>query len=246
MQLKRLEEALDTRLLERSGRGIALTAPGERLLLEARRLLAMNDEILSRHLSDDKAGQISLGVPHDIVYPGIPGVLRQFATEFPKMKVNLTSSFTRLLKEDFRRGQADLILTTEDGCDAGGETLTVSPLVFIGAPQGQAWRSRPLRLAFERRCGFRAGVQARLDAAGIPWEMAVESEESRSIDASLSADLAVTARLAGTVPPELEVVQHDGALPDLCAMQINLYVAEQGHGPVATRMAELIRAAYGT
>ena len=244
MQLKRLEEALDTRLLDRSGRGVALTAPGERLLLEARRLLTMNDEILSRHLSGDLTGEITLGVPHDIVYPGVPSVLRKFAAEFPKMKVRLVSSFTKQLKEEFARGKADVILTTEDFCEPGGETLAVERLIFVGAPGGQAWRARPLRLAFEHSCLFRAGVQERLDAAGIPWEMAIESDSDRSISATLSADLAVSARLQNSVSSEIVAIDHGGALPGLTEMKINLYVAEQGQGPVATRMAELIRNSY--
>jgi len=246
MQLKRLEEALDLQLLHRSGRGVTLTAGGEQLLSQARRLLELNDDILRRLTSTDFAGEITLGVPHDIVYPAIPDVLRRFAVEFPKMKVNLTSSYTRQLKEEFRRGAADVILTTEDVCDPGGETLAVQRLTWIGAPGGQAWKIRPLRLAFETSCIFRAGVQRRLDSAGIPWEMAVESEASRSIDASLSADLAVTARLEGSeTSGYLAPVEHGGALPELTEMHINLYVAEHGQGPAVGGMADLIRTAYG-
>ena len=244
MQLKRLEDALQTRLLDRSGRGVALTTAGEQLLPEARRMLALNDAILTRHTAPDHAGEITIGVPHDIVYPGMPEVLRRFAAEFPKMKVQLLSSFTRDHKAQFQRGEADIILTTETECDPGGETLAVRRLVYVGAPGGEAWQQRPLRLAFERSCFFRTGVQARLDAAGIPWEMAVESEASRSIDATLSADLAVSARLEGSVPAELAVVEHGGALPELTEMRVNLYVAEQGRGAVARRLAELIRGIY--
>ncbi|MEO1734302.1 MAG: LysR family transcriptional regulator, partial [Pseudomonadota bacterium] len=52
MQLKRLEELLDVELLDRSGRSIALTAEGEQLLGYARRMVALNDEIVSR-LTDE-------------------------------------------------------------------------------------------------------------------------------------------------------------------------------------------------
>ncbi len=48
MQLKRLEDALGVDLLDRSGRGVALTAPGEQLLGYARRMLHLNDEALAR------------------------------------------------------------------------------------------------------------------------------------------------------------------------------------------------------
>ena len=46
-QIKRLEEALDCRLFVRQGRGLVLAPAGERLLEQARRLVAMNDEVWS-------------------------------------------------------------------------------------------------------------------------------------------------------------------------------------------------------
>ncbi|SLN46917.1 LysR family transcriptional regulator [Roseisalinus antarcticus] len=246
MQLKRLEESLDTRLLERAGRGVGLTGAGEQLLSHARRLLEINDDIYRRLTSKDFEGEITLGVPHDVVYPTIPGVLRRFAIEFPKMKVHLLSSFTKGLKEQFRRGEADVILTTEDSREGGGETLALKRLAWVGAPDGQAWRARPLRLAFERNCIFRPGVQRRLDEAGIPWEMAVDSNASRSIDATVSADLAVSARLEGTEAAYLERIDHGRSLPELKEVQINLYVADQGHGPAAAGLADMIRSAFAS
>ncbi|NHX27946.1 LysR family transcriptional regulator, partial [Escherichia coli] len=63
MQIKRLEEALDLQLLDRSARQIALTASGEQLLGYARRMLALNDEIYARLTAQEYEGEIALGVP---------------------------------------------------------------------------------------------------------------------------------------------------------------------------------------
>ncbi|WP_428545142.1 LysR family transcriptional regulator [Profundibacter sp.] len=244
MQLKRLEESLDLKLLERSGRGVVLTGAGEQLLGYARRMLALNDEVFGRLTNQAYEGEVTLGVPHDIVYPAIPQVLQRFAAEYPRMNVRLVSSYTKGLRKMFERGECDLILTTEDTLEAGGETLLSLPLVWIGAPNGTAWKSRPLRLAFEHACTFRAGVQKNLDEAGIPWEMAVESDSTRTIEASVSADLAVHAVLDGMEPPYIEKIQHGGALPDLRTKQINLYVSELSKGLAIDDMAEFVRQAY--
>jgi DNA-binding transcriptional LysR family regulator len=72
MQLKRLEELLGLELLDRSGRTIALTASGEQVVAYARRMIALNDEMIARLTDQSHEGVISLGVPHDIVYPAIP------------------------------------------------------------------------------------------------------------------------------------------------------------------------------
>ncbi len=244
MQIKRLEDQLGIALLDRSGRKVALTAPGEQLLGYARKMLTLNDEVFGRLTQAAHEGEIVLGVPHDIIYPAIPQVLQQFSRDFPKMKVTLVSSFTKVLLAQFAHGDCDIILTTEDRPGPDGEELTETPLVWIGAPGGNAWKSRPLRLAYPQQCIFRQRVQQALDAHGIGWEMAVESEDTRAVEASVSADLAVYTSLAGSEPPYVERIAHGGALPELGQVKINLYVADPVHGPAVTALADLLRRAY--
>ena len=245
MQVKRLEEALSQRLLDRAGRGVALTPAGEQLLGYARRMVSLNDEAFSRLTHQEFEGEIGLGVPHDIVYPAIPQVLKRFAADWPRMRVRLVSRGTLHLRSMHAEGALDLYLSTEDGVEPGGRTLTRRPLVWIGAHGGTAWRARPLRLAFEEDCIFRLGVQAALDAAAIPWEMAVLSESTRTVEASVSADLAVHVALEGNEVPDVERIDHGGALPELTSQRINLYGADRLRGEPARALAGLVREAFG-
>ncbi len=244
MQIKRLEDMLDVVLLDRSARKVGLTPAGELLLGYARRMLTMNDEAFQRLTTDLHEGEIVLGVPHDIVYPAIPQVLQRFAREYPKMKVTLLSSFTAALKDKFERGECDVILTTEPDTMPGSETLVELPLLWFGAAGGVAWKSRPLKLAFEPSCGFRKTAMTALDAAGIPWVMAVDSDSTRTIEATVAADLAVNAILSGSEPPYVEPVPHGNSLPDLGRMKVNLYVGGAAGSPTAQALAELIRRSY--
>ena len=244
MQLKRLEEMLGVALFDRSARKLNLTGAGEQMLGYARRMLELNDEVLGRLTGPDYEGEIKLGVPHDIVYPAIPKVLQRFNADFPRVKVQLLSSYTARLQQMFDRGEVDVILTTEMEVDPGGETLQERPLIWVGAEGGQMWRQRPLRLAFEHACIFRQGVQRALDKVGIPWEMAVETESTRTVEASVSADLAVHACVEGTEPPYVEAINHGGALPALPEISINLYQSELGAGAPFEALVSLIRAAY--
>ncbi len=244
MQIKRLEDSLGLDVLDRSGRGVALTRPGEQLLSYARRMIALNDEAQARLSTHGHAGEVTLGVPQDLVYPAIPRILQRFAADWPKVKVTLVSAFTIQLKAQFARGEADVILTTEDEVDPGGETLSVRPLVWVGAPNGRAWQQRPLRLAHENGCIFRHFVQRRLDEAGIAWENAVDSDSSRTIEATVSADLAVMTMIGGTEPRRFERIAHGGALPDLRQVRINLYHSDLGEGPLVRALVEEIRRAY--
>ena len=242
MQLKRLEDSLGLSLMDRSGRTIGLTAAGEQLLGYGRRLLDLNDEIYSRLTAQDFEGELRLGVPHDIIYPSIPDVLKRFSADYPRMRVHLISAPTMQLKAMFARGECDVILTTEDAPGAGGEALVELPLQWVGAKGGAIWRTRPLRLALCASCAFRPGIIRRVEAAGLAWEMVVESGMDTAVEAAVSADLAILAAIKGGQPRDTEVIAHGGALPDLGSTRIILY--RQGNTPPTTALADLIRTIY--
>lgn len=244
MQLKRLEESLGQSLLDRSNRSVTPTAQGELLLSYARRLLSLNDEVWNRMTDQKFEGELVFGVPHDIVYPHIPQVLKSFSKRYPRVKVNLVSSFTRELKSMFAAGDCDVILTTETGRDEEAVKLTELDLVWYGAPNGTAWKERPLRVASEKQCIFRGISLKALDDAGISWEMGVDTESSMTVEASLSADIAVHARLKGTGAQYLEEIDHGGALPELPKFQVNMLVGPVSQNPMAAELAEMVRAAY--
>ena len=244
MQLKRLEEVLGITLLDRSNRKIGLTGPGEQLLGYARRMLELNDEIVSRLTDQIWEGEVILGVPHDIVYPVIPKVLKQFNTAYPRVKVRLISSHTLGLIEAFGRGEIDLILTTESKLGPGGETLMNVPLRWFGAPGGTAWKQRPLPIGFCRRCLFRPSVIKKLDQEGLDWDLVVDAESDRTIEATVSADLALTAILEGHAPPFMEMIPRGAGLPDLGSQKINIYGGCIPKNELVSKLAEMVHQGF--
>lgn len=250
MQIKRLEDSLGMQLFLRAARKLALSPEGEQLVSYGRRMLALNDEVLSRFATAACCGPIRLGVPHDVVYPAIPGILRRMAQAYPMVQVNLVSSFTVLMKEGFARGEFDVMLTTEETPDPGAEVLGARALVWVGAPEGSAWQRRPLRLGFKDTCLFRPRAQAALDAAGIGWDLATGGESEQAVEATVAADLAVTARMAGSIPDGTVVIAGDNQLPSLGEMKLALYRAPRPKGEAPDEAVELLltelRCAYGS
>ena len=245
MQIKRLEESLGLGLFNRAQRKLSLTAEGAQLAQYARRMLDLNDEALSRLTDSAFEGEIRIGVPHDIVYPQMPRILKAMALEFPRVRINLASCFTSKLKDGFARGDFDVILTTEVNPGAGGERLSTRRLVWVGAVDGIAWQQRPVRLAFVETCFFRPIAQNALSAAGIRWEVAISGESEQVADATIAADLSIAARMEGAVPAGMEIIEAGNALPDLGQLSICLYDAGSQKGPVVAALLAQLRCIYG-
>ena len=223
MQIKRLEDNLNLTLLDRQGRGVALTAAGEQLLAYARRIVDLNDEVYGKLTNTVWEGEIILGVPHDIIYPAIPNVMKAMQRDFPRVKVQLHSSYSSDLKERFARGEVDVILTTETRPDGAAEVLMKVPLRWYGAPGGQAWKSSPLPVAFCNHCSFRPVALGTLEKSGSDWELVLSSDSDRAIEVAVSADLAVTSVLEGHEPPQFEAIPASANLPDLGHQSVALY-----------------------
>ncbi len=245
MQIKRLEDSLGISLFLRAARKLALSPEGEQLLSYGRRMLALNDEALSQLAATCCQGEIRLGVPHDVVYPVIPGILRRMAQAYPRVRINLVSSFTVLMKQDFARGAFDVMLTTEEAPDAGAEVLSTRDLVWVGANDGNAWQRRPLRLGFKDTCIFRPRAQAVLDEAGIPWEMATGGESEQAVEATVAADLAVSVRMLGSIPDGMAPITGDNQLPPVGEMKLGLYRANRRSDEAVDMLVSELRCAYG-
>jgi DNA-binding transcriptional LysR family regulator len=86
-QLRKLEEQIGLPLVQKSGRGLALTTAGERLLSYAKRLLELNDEAVDTIRGSDLEGWVRLGLPQDFADTFLPAVLGRFSRAHPRVRV---------------------------------------------------------------------------------------------------------------------------------------------------------------
>jgi DNA-binding transcriptional LysR family regulator len=239
-QVKRLEETFGRQLFERDRRGLRLTPSGERLLVRARRLLALNDEVWALMTAPDFTGEVRLGVLHDIVGPYMPPVLKSFDQAWPGVRVSLLCSTTPKLLRALARREVDMTLTTE--CDGNGETLLPDRLVWVGARDGRAYKRDPLPVSIgDEDCAFRPVVIKALNDAGRDWRPVCEVSNMESLCATVEADLAVVPLLASTVPNLLEVLSFGAGLPPLPTFHINLHLPRIGPSDVALELSRHIR-----
>jgi len=241
-QIKRLEDLLQKELFSRDHRQLSLTAEGERLLLHARRLIALNDEIWGLMSAPGFEGTVRLGVPRDIVRPYLPPILRGFNDAWPKVKLELYCKSSPTLRERLASGDIDLALTTETDTPVGAERLMTENLVWIGCHGGRARNELPVPVAItDGTCTFRAAMLAALEREGRDWRLVGPLGTNDALLATVEADLAVTSLLHSTVPSHLEVLGDDTGLPRLTPFHINLYVRTSQTNEIAQELANHIR-----
>ena len=138
--VQRLEERVGKRLLDRSRRGVSLTAAGEILISYARRLRALEDEALDAVSDDEASGRIRLGMPDDYLEVFGAPVTDRFAVAHPKVQVEILGQFSRQLEAMVERGGRPL-----DDADGARDVLASLAVRSELLPRGQCVRPR--------RCG---------------------------------------------------------------------------------------------
>ncbi|KWT66332.1 LysR family transcriptional regulator [Hyphomicrobium sulfonivorans] len=241
-QIKRLEELFGVELFDRSNRTLRTSAAGERLLSSAQAMLTMNDTLWGMMSKPHYEGEVRVGVPHDVVEPNIPPVLRRFDRAWPRVRVTLIAGITADLLASLKDGELDIALSTEPDVPSDAELLLCDPLVWIGAPGGQARFRTPLPVSFgSPSCAFRASAVAALATVGRDWRPVCEATVLDAIKATLFADVAIAPMLLSTVPPGLAVYETGEGLPPLPPFCINMHMRRSGRLPVANEFAAFVR-----
>jgi DNA-binding transcriptional LysR family regulator len=230
MQIKRLEASLGLTVFERSAQGMNTTSAGEQLLGYAQRMLDINDEAIGRLTSPDYEGLLRLGIPGDVIYPHVPDILKQFSRDYPRLQIKLSCAKSKVLREQFKQGLLDVVVTTEKHPSADGQVISSQKLVWTGAEDGNAWRQQPLPLGISKSCAFRPSVIAAIEQAGLGWVDLVASEDVTAAEAMTAADLCVCAELKSTLITGRSAIDHRGLLPDLPDYSIVVYSTNKSAG----------------
>ena len=108
-QIQELEEEIGTLLFIRSNNKIELTAAGEYLMAEARRILDNADEVLRscKRIGDGYMRPIRIGATSSFADGELPGLLRVLQKEHPEFRTVLSVLPTEDQEEALRRGSLD-------------------------------------------------------------------------------------------------------------------------------------------
>ena len=241
LQIKRLEEQLGVQLLDRRTRQVGLTPAGERLIERARKLLALQRELVLSASSPEVTGAVRLGVPEDFASTHLPGLLADFVRTHPRISLEVTCELTLPILERFDAGQLDLVLFKRRPGAGDGETVLHEKLAWAAARNfslSAADGPVPLVCA-PRPCVLRAFATERLDQEGREWRIAFSSGSLAGNLAALRAGLGIAPLPNEMVPADLAIVERPG-LPTLPEIETAMLAAAD-LSPAACLLRDSIR-----
>lgn len=229
LQIDRLEELCGNQLFRREGRRFLLTPAGEKLLVYARRLLALNDEAVGALQFARHTEIVQLGIPEDIASGCLPGALKRFAAEHPNAHVTVRIGRSVKLLNSVERGDLDLAVVYGNHDSRGGVHAVDVPIGWIGSSQQQGCKTGdpvPLVL-FAPPCCFRTAALEALDRVARKWNIVFESPNLVGQWAAVKAGLGISVRLLTSVPSDLVALRPENGLPALGAVPVALHAAHQ-------------------
>jgi DNA-binding transcriptional LysR family regulator len=224
--MKKLESILGGDLIEKKSSGISLTARGEQAMKSARRLLAINDELVVACGTQSPLQGIRLGIPN-ISAEGLREIIDVFRREAGHGRIKISCDHSNGLLQSIRSGYLDLAFVFADKADMANAVASwPEDLVWVRAPDlilkpGAVVPliSSPNWLVPDRR------ATEALDRAKQPYEIVFSAFDGSSRMAAVGAAVGCLAIPRSHVPPSL-VIEDGGVLPELAPMTAGIIIRE--------------------
>src|SRR4051794_16063179 len=168
LKLKRLEERLGCRLIERTPRRVQLTARGAAFLERAPELLEAQDRALAQF--GGARQRPPLGISDHVAGPDLPALIARMNAQDPQLVIEIRIGSSGDLLQCFDRRELDTVIVRLHAGRSDGKMLGQEKFGWFAAPSWQHRAGEPLPLAtLAEPCGVRAVAGQLLDAAGVPW-----------------------------------------------------------------------------
>lgn len=237
-----LERRLGTALVEKDGRNARLTPAGQRLLLEASRILSVHDDALER-LEAIGPRQLTIGSSETTSDQVLPELLAVLGSAYPDYEVRFHIDRSTRIAEEVLKGRIDLAIVLDVNTTIPGVDVGQLPLRWYSAPgfrlpgPEDPW---PI-VAYTEPCGMRQVALSTLTDLHRSVVVTAESGTLEGVLAATRAGLGIAvlpSSRTGTAPAGL--VQRDD-LPPLGSVAIQLLTRRGLDDEVASVAAAALR-----
>ncbi|WP_340558622.1 LysR family transcriptional regulator [Streptomyces sp. GSL17-111] len=211
--MARLEEDLGVALLARRGRSVSLTPAGRTFWVSVEKALAAVEQSAEavRADADPATGKVAFGFLHTLGSETVPGLIRAFRADHPKVRFSLVQNYGEAMLDRLRAGTLDLCLTSPvpDAPDLVARRLDEQRLRLVVPDDHRLARRKRVRLAeaadeafitLEPGYGMRRIFETLCAEAGFTPRIAFEGEEAETLRGLVAAGLGVALLPPPTVP----------------------------------------------
>jgi len=245
LKLKKLEQRLGRRLVERTPRLVRLSGDGAAFLDRARDLLAAHDRALRPQAAQQR---LTLGISEHAAGAELAALIARLNAYDPSLRLDVRIGFSRALLDDFDGGALDAVLVRREAGRRDGEKLINDRFGWFAAPTFRHRAGEPLRLAtLAPPCGVHALAARVLDAARIKWIEAFVGGGIAAVAAAVTAGLGVAPLAARLAPAGAVDIGPAARLPRLPRSDVVLHsrVPDARRAGAVRTLAAAFRSAAG-
>ncbi len=222
LKLKRLEERLGCRLLERTPRHVRLSPRGAVFLEHARELLDVNDRALAAFAGARQ--RLTIGISDHVAGPELAALIARMNAQDPQLLIEIRIGSSADLLQSFDRRELDTVIVRLHAGRRDGKVITQEKFGWFAAPGWQHRADEPLPLAtMPEPCGVRAMAEKLLDKAGIPWTEVFVGGGVAAVAAAVMAGVGVAALAPRMLPFGAVDVGRKLGLPELPRLPVLLH-----------------------
>jgi DNA-binding transcriptional LysR family regulator len=222
VKVKRLEDRLGQRLLDRTSRSVRLSAQGMTFLKPARNFIAAHELAIAGLSTPSR--RLVLGISDHIAGPNLSNLLQRLNAYDPALVIEIHIDGSRRLMKAFDKKALDAAIVLRGDNRHDGELLVRERFGWFASAEWKHIDGQPFRLAsLSPSCALRGLTVQALDQAGIPWTEVSVGGGVAAIGVAVLAGLAIAAMAYSVAPvgavdvgsrhdlprlPEIDVVLH--------------------------------------
>jgi DNA-binding transcriptional LysR family regulator len=245
-QIKRLQMLLGAELFDKSAPGVTLTAKGEVIVNYARRVLALNDQMLDVTSHGGPVARLRIGLAMDYFEGPILQAIAQFRQAHPELRMQISAELSTSLLRDLRRGDYDLVVAASDGEQIDSPSRRwIEPAGWGAASMSVLEQDGPLPLLVvgENSLSRRLSVSA-LERAGQDYQIVYVGGSFAGLVQAARAGLGVACwARRGLVEAGLTVLDGAPRLPAVPDAIGAVHLREGLDSPDMIELADMITAA---
>lgn len=222
-QIKRLQFLLGFDLLDKSAPGVSLTERGSHVVSQARKLLAINDQIVSLAHGSGRGRLLRFGLPGDFVGLPLWQSLASFRARWPDVRLHMKTCCSNTLLHELEQGEIDVIVAmTSPHPHEMASHHWREELVWTRGPIAID-PAQPLPLVSRgESCLFHRHMVAALETAGRSFEMVFTAGHVDELRRAVAAGLGLSAMTRSLADPA--TVCDDAGLPPLADVACSICV----------------------